>query len=315
MPRAEEEAPSKANATVSQHQMSAYQVSNLLRSGQLSVKQLKEMGFKASQLREHGFRASQLRVAGGYDTSELVEGGFRASECKQIGISARRLLKAGYDARELKEASFSARHLHLAGCSAAALTDAGFSAPELAVGGFNAKHLRKVGFSLPALKAAGFDPSELLESGVSLEELRNAGFEWHSLMIYCGLDGAALRRVGYLRDEHELQRFFEEHPDKCRAAGIQLSELLQAGITDDVLKRNCGYATADIVKAAKLPSAGTLMMLGPGAPATRDDDGSGHRSALGQPTEHAAESDRKVLDRVLNGTPPGGSPTPRRAGR
>ena len=291
--------------------LSWHQISNELRGGQLTVKQLKAAGFSAAELREHGYRVAQLRVAGGYDIDELLEGGFRANECKHSGISARRLIKAGYSVRDLKDANFSATQLHHAGCTAGNMKSAGFTAAELAVGGFDANQLRKVHFSLAVLKKAGFNPKELLDAGYTLAELRATGFDWHSLMIWCKVDADELRSLGFFVDAHELRRFFEEHPDDCR--DVPIADLVAAGVSQDEIKRKLGHTTADITqsiwRAAEIapPSANAAEKPAQGSLKHRGSAGfSGLLS--GPPTPaiepHAPSSPRRmgVLEGVLNGT-------------
>ena len=296
--------------------MSKQQISNYLASSQLSIKQLRDGGFRASELREYGYSVANLRVPGGYSVDELLEGGFRAYECKQSGVSARRLRKAGYSAAELKEAWFSASQLKAAGYSAEALKSAGFSAADLAVGGFSASELKQIHFKLDTLKAAGFDPSELTKAGYSMSDLKSSGFDWSSLKVWCHVDGAGLRRLGYLRDPHELHNFWDSHPEECRAAGITVVELMNAGVDKADLKSRGDFTAAEIeagvisseatsTTPAEKPSAasndGATFTLPQVANAAQFDVRMGRK--LHHTTQSPVQADRNLLERVLNDAP------------
>ena len=121
-----------------------------LKAAGISLKNLREKGFKASEAKAANYTAKDLQQAG-YKDIDIAKAGYKAEQLKKLGIDLKKLHKQGYTAKEARAAGYTVKELRAAG----------YSDEEIKGGGYTVTEFHKGGGTVNEAKAAGYKGKEI----------------------------------------------------------------------------------------------------------------------------------------------------------
>lgn len=132
-------------------------------SNQITITDLRSIGFSIKLLKRGGFPLSIILKNAGISAKELREN-YEIHEISKDFYSIEEFVQGGFNAGQLKRIGFNAPELHIH-----------FTLKQLKDGGFSAKQLKDF-FNLQLLKENEFTIGQLLGADFTLEQLKGIGF-------------------------------------------------------------------------------------------------------------------------------------------